>query len=140
MRHGRRVRRLAFALLVLLTAAQGVWMAFTAMASVPLSVDEPPLTSRLIERFQPARAALAGLERAGYLDREEGGSPPADHIAFCLARLAVAPTWLIPSADEPVVLTNLPDDAAVDRLVARGEFRLRQRIGAGVAVLERVPP
>lgn len=79
-------------------------------------------------------AGLSLPEKAGFLTDATGGL--ADR-RYYEALYAVAPQILLHGPGARLVLADVSDPAAIDRLCARWKLRVVRRLSPGVALLER---
>lgn len=129
-----RIRTVIVTVLLLVAAARSIWLSFTALAvATPVHGDVGREQLDRMERYRDLHDALTGLERVGYLGEVNATASEPYHYA----RLAALPTLVTPSADEAIVVADSagPDD--LQRIFARGRWRVRERLSDDLMILER---
>lgn len=134
------IRRKCAAFLVVAIALYGVWRSFMGYAVAPdpgkLS-QESRLMSDLERRLAPLRAFVSADQTFGYVT----AVPERDALnatrRYVMARYVLAPAVVFDDPDRPLLIVDLPDDAALDAYVQRHDLTvLYQPVAAspGVAI------
>jgi hypothetical protein len=136
-------RRVAEAAVLVVLAAAGVWWGFAvyaeATANRELSLENRAIVE-LERRLAPAGAALADVRVVGYLDGRLDDDPARRDRRYKMTRYVLAPTLVVNSADGGVVLADFETAESLDAYLATHPFKVWQRFGGGLAILEAGKP
>lgn len=90
-------------------------------------------------RYTPARAALMRMSprpRLGYFAGPVDWRNDSWHAGYFHAQFVIAPIPMTYEADRRLLLANFDDDAKLDGAVEAAGYRVLERFGAGLALVE----
>ena len=139
---GVAVRRKGVAIFVTAIAVYGVWCSFVGYAIAPAPgqlSQESRLMSDLRRRLAPLREFVSADQAFGYVTAAPGGDTANATRRYVMARYILAPAVVFDDPGRPLLIVDLPDDAALSDYVQRHDLTVLHRPVAapGVAIAAR---
>ena len=107
---------------------------FNRISFAPWQTAGQDRFSKMARRYEPLLPHLRGLKTVGWVSsfgHEKGHR--------MMAQSMLAPTLVIDSDTPETMIASFEDDVLLDAFLGDGRFDARQRLGNGVAILQRRP-
>jgi hypothetical protein len=94
--------------------------------------------SQVARLYLPLRETLRNISEVGFVTQSQ--DPDQAMLRYYMAQSMLTPTLVVQSSDRPVVITFFDDDSHLEAFLQSHPFAIRQRLAAGLAILDRKGP
>jgi hypothetical protein len=119
-------------------AGWAMWAAITGcLDALSTAADsKPTLAEVMVQRFEPARDALADTRSVRYVQHEKNYTPNTAEARRAIASYALVPVLVTDNPDERLILADFADDPALARYMKANPVTLLKHLGPGLGLLE----